>query len=654
MVKLTFRHLMNWSKVRKLEKRFMLAQTRRAVFEPTPTIGLLQIFGGVCTIFAYSSTDQLALRTLFAAGTITSGIIPNLYRKPRLVLPLFWSSLFLSINGSRIYDLYIEQKPVSFTEEVLQIYESTFYGFLTPFQFDRLMKLGKFQSFETNEVIKDEGKNATELMLILDGSVDLRSVGSSVSRIDTKDGRYKFLGIPKSLRVDSDEGGGNSGVLDGTNPSNSNSNRNTCENSDKRNINKDHVKKVKPDSKTTTDNKLVEVKTLGVTSVLSFNLVELKALLAKEPHISNGLLQLFHERLLQKVLVRDKRLAVKRYEAMISLAIKEAEAGNEPNGLEPEVKRGLKKFRREHEISKIEHKEALARVGWTSFDWHTGSRVQKGEELKSGGALLGLIKRTNHVVHGHGEHKAQEILAKPSGQGVTVVRRKTAMKREKLEKMVYESIERLPGVGVGVVPDIKQVVVEPVAPMAKPTLKRAKSAPEDPPKKAPSISTPTTVTRAANVWRRKSQTYNPKHDNGLLQRAAKEFAVERTRGRRSSVTFKGGGGGSKARDSPINRRSRSPNRLSNHDHVKFQLPSPAANFRNNKTYHPSTDGGSLADFAKSLGGPSTTGTKYKDSNSGSKNMDSSGLSAVQANLMAKFEPPGSTREVKVRKRSKSL
>lgn len=70
-----------------------------------------------------------------------------------------------------------------------------------------------------------------------------------------------------------------------------------------------------------------------------------------------GLLQLFHERLLQKVLVRDKRLAVKRYDAMISLAIKEAEAGNEPNGLEPEVKRGLKKFRREHEISKIEHKE---------------------------------------------------------------------------------------------------------------------------------------------------------------------------------------------------------------------------------------------------------------------------------------------------------
>ncbi|GMH88981.1 hypothetical protein TrVE_jg13164, partial [Triparma verrucosa] len=439
MVKLTFRHLMNWSQVRRIEKRFMLAQTRRAVFEPTPTIGLLQIFGGVCTIFAYSSTDQLALRSLFAAGTITSGIIPNLYRKPRLVLPLFWSSLFLSINGSRIYDLYIERKPVSFTEEVLQIYESTFYGFLTPFQFDRLMKLGKFENFEPNIVIKEEGKNATELMLILDGSVDLRSVGSSVSRIDTKDGRYRFLGIPKSLRVDSDE----SGVLDGTNPSGGSSS--SGENIDKKE--KDNhrsdltaVRTVAPapDSKTTTDNKLVEVKTLTPTSVLSFNLVELKALLANEPHISNGLLQLFHERLLQKVLVRDKRLAVKRYEAMISLAIKEA-GGSTQGRLEPEVKRGLKKFRREHEISKVEHKEALARVGWTSFDWHTGSRVEKGEELKSGGALLGLIRRTNHVVHG--EHKAEIMVNKAiqPQNGVTVVRRKTAMKREKLEKMVQES-----------------------------------------------------------------------------------------------------------------------------------------------------------------------------------------------------------------------
>ena len=34
MVKLTFRHLMNWSKVRKLEKRFMLAQVTQTQHFP--------------------------------------------------------------------------------------------------------------------------------------------------------------------------------------------------------------------------------------------------------------------------------------------------------------------------------------------------------------------------------------------------------------------------------------------------------------------------------------------------------------------------------------------------------------------------------------------------------------------------------------------
>ena len=86
--------------------------------------------------------------------------------------------------------------------------------------------------------------------------------------------------------------------------------------------------------------------------------------------------------LVATVLTRDNRLAVKRYEAMIDVAIKEAEVKGR---LEPEVKRGLKKFRREHDITKIEHKEALARVGWTSFDWHSGSREEKGEAVKSGG-----------------------------------------------------------------------------------------------------------------------------------------------------------------------------------------------------------------------------------------------------------------------------
>ena len=196
-------------------------------------------------------------------------------------------------------------------------------------QFDKMMRTGHITNYEQNHELKKEGENSKDLMLILDGAVELRSVGSTVAKISTSDGQFKFVGIPRKL-TSSDE---------------------------------DDVGKKDEATHETTDNKMVQVVTASQSKMLVFNLAALRELLANEPALSNGLLQLFHERLLQKVLIRDKSLAVKRYFAMIELAIKEAEAEGE--GLLPDVKRGLKKFRREHHISKLEHKEALAAVGWT-------------------------------------------------------------------------------------------------------------------------------------------------------------------------------------------------------------------------------------------------------------------------------------------------
>jgi CRP-like cAMP-binding protein len=192
-----------------------------------------------------------------------------------------------------------------------------------------MMRTGHITNYEQNHELKKEGENSKDLMLILDGAVELRSVGSTVAKISTSDGQFKFVGIPRKL-TSSDE---------------------------------DDVGKKDEATHETTDNKMVQVVTASQSKMLVFNLAALRELLANEPALSNGLLQLFHERLLQKVLIRDKSLAVKRYFAMIELAIKEAEAEGE--GLLPDVKRGLKKFRREHHISKLEHKEALAAVGWT-------------------------------------------------------------------------------------------------------------------------------------------------------------------------------------------------------------------------------------------------------------------------------------------------
>jgi len=69
----TFSRLIKGPPLRRLEKRWMMAQVRRSIFEPTPGIGILQIIGGVATLWAYAAQDQLQLRCLFATGTVLGG-----------------------------------------------------------------------------------------------------------------------------------------------------------------------------------------------------------------------------------------------------------------------------------------------------------------------------------------------------------------------------------------------------------------------------------------------------------------------------------------------------------------------------------------------------------------------------------------------------
>ena len=238
---------------RNLEVQYLRAQFRRTVFEPTPTIGIIQIFSGFATLAAYTCTDQLQFRTLFAFGTLTGTLIPNFYRKPMLVLPFVWGVTFLSVNLTRIGQLLMERKPVSFDDREMFVYESTFYKFLTPNQFMKIVEIGEWTEYDAEAIIKVEGDNDLHLNLILEGAVVLTSVGKDVGVIDTHDGVYKLTGIPR----------------DTTQP-----------NSD-------------------TDNKMVTVTVKGHAKTLRVPHDKLSELLAKDPGMTSGLLRLFHERLLQ-------------------------------------------------------------------------------------------------------------------------------------------------------------------------------------------------------------------------------------------------------------------------------------------------------------------------------------------------------------------
>ena len=249
--------------------------------------------------------------------------------------------------------------------------------------------------------------------------------------------------------------------------------------------------------------------------------------------------------------------------------------------------------------SQIEHKEALAAVGWSSFDWHSGNKEDQAgkDKIRSGGALLKLLKKTNHVVATPPTKAQANIIAAPIAPPVDMA----ALRKKKLESLVDESFKQ-------------RTFSHPVA-QHPPKLKRATSMPLE------NQEAPETLKRAAKIWKRKSSTYSVRHDDGALQRAAKEFATYKAtpRQRRSSMSI--------FPSSPSSSPS-SPLR---------QKPQPFDNTKRRfTTYHPKMDGGSLADFAKSAANhkPATTGGKK------SVKIKDPRVDAVRTNLLSKFDPPG--------------
>ena len=91
---------------------------------------------------------------LFATGTILGGVIPNLARKPTLILPAIWSGLFLSINGSRIAELLMAKVPLTFDATDLKVYETTYYKYLTPNQYKKLLDISHYETVQKGTRLK--------------------------------------------------------------------------------------------------------------------------------------------------------------------------------------------------------------------------------------------------------------------------------------------------------------------------------------------------------------------------------------------------------------------------------------------------------------------------------------------------------------------
>jgi cyclic nucleotide-binding protein len=141
----------------------------------------------VLTMLAYLLKDILWLR-LLTIFSCFAGIAFN-YFVPATPLwtVIYWNVLFAIINIVQIAIIIKERAGVNFSEEEQELHETLFKNF-APFEFMKLMRIGKWLEAKPGEVLAVEQQTLDAVMLIYNGMAQVEKEGKEVAQL--KDGNF--------------------------------------------------------------------------------------------------------------------------------------------------------------------------------------------------------------------------------------------------------------------------------------------------------------------------------------------------------------------------------------------------------------------------------------------------------------------------------
>src|ERR1700682_4649468 len=141
----------------------------------------------VLTMAAYLLKDILWLRLLTIlscfAGIAFNFIVPS----TPLWTVIYWNILFALINFVQVAIIIKQRSSVHFTEEEKELHATLFKNF-APFEFMKLMRVGKWLEAKQGQVLATEQKPLDSVMLIYNGLVGVETDGKEVAKL--KDGNF--------------------------------------------------------------------------------------------------------------------------------------------------------------------------------------------------------------------------------------------------------------------------------------------------------------------------------------------------------------------------------------------------------------------------------------------------------------------------------
>jgi hypothetical protein len=149
-----------------------------------------ELFGhaaSILTVAAYLFRDILWLRVL-AVLSCFAGIAFHYYVPPTPMWSvIWWNVVFVGINAVQIAIIIKQRSGIHFTEEEKELHETLFKHF-APFEFMKLMRIGKWLQAKQGEILAVEQKPLDNVMLIYNGRVGVETKGIQVAQL--KDGNF--------------------------------------------------------------------------------------------------------------------------------------------------------------------------------------------------------------------------------------------------------------------------------------------------------------------------------------------------------------------------------------------------------------------------------------------------------------------------------
>ncbi|HSQ23798.1 MAG TPA: cyclic nucleotide-binding domain-containing protein [Pyrinomonadaceae bacterium] len=141
----------------------------------------------VLTMVAYLLKDILWLRFLTILSCFAGMAFNYFVPATPLWTVIYWNVLFAVINIVQIAIIIKERSGVHFSEEEQELHETLFKNF-APFEFMKLMRIGKWLDARPGQVLAVEKQSLDSVMLIYNGLAGVEQNGKEVAKL--KDGNF--------------------------------------------------------------------------------------------------------------------------------------------------------------------------------------------------------------------------------------------------------------------------------------------------------------------------------------------------------------------------------------------------------------------------------------------------------------------------------